>query len=102
MRPLESHEAVEERQLREWGIKINSTREQSYKQGFEDGLETTALLYPVNKNGGRKVIVIDAAGNTIAIVGGKVEDIKELNDRIYIFMESGQRIRLIVSKKEEK
>jgi hypothetical protein len=64
MRPLESHEAVEERQLREFGVKINSIKEQSYKQGFEDGIKTTAVY----RNGGRKVVIVNAAGYAITTV----------------------------------
>jgi hypothetical protein len=102
MRPLESHEAVEERQLREFGIKINSIRGQSYAQGLEDGIKTTALIYPVNKNGKRKIIVINALGIAFVSLYGEIEKIKELNDKIYIYLLGEQRVSLAVDKKEEK
>jgi hypothetical protein len=101
MRPLESHEAVEERQLREWGVRINSIRGQSYAQGLEDGIKTTALIYPVNKNGKRKIVVINATGKVIAKVSGKVAILEEDNE-IYIYIADTLGINLTVDKKEEK
>jgi hypothetical protein len=102
MRPVESHEAVEERQLREWGVKINSIREQAYSQGFEDGIKTTAIMYPISKTGKQKVIILNAANAVITTTYGEIEDIKEANNKIYIYMYGRQPLDLIVDKKEEK